>query len=250
MAGCSLLGLMFAPASHGAALGPGCVPAFVLLISVVVLRKRCYPNQVLALAAILLGAISLMATSSDSATLNRVFVGDALFIIATLLAACYLVFIEHHRVPALAATAVVMVCSGAIVVPSYLLFSDHRLLSASGTDVAVQMIFQGVLMPLAYLATHQAVLHIGGARVTMIMASIPVLTMLAGHTISRDQITPFEILSIVAISLGVVYGGFYRLRNDSPLALGGASSRQSSFRDLAVRIGAGARSGSALPGRR
>ena len=96
-----------------------------------------------------------------------------LFVVAAVLAASYLVFVEHYRVPALAGNAVVIVFSALIVVPVYLLGFESKIPSAPVTDVAYQALFQGVLMSTAYVATHQAVLKLGGARVSMIMASIP-----------------------------------------------------------------------------
>ena len=212
MVGCSLLGLTFAPASHAAALGPGCVPAFIALIAFLFLKRRIDARQAFGLTAICLGAAALLTRASIQTEVQSVLIGDGLFMTAALLAACYLVFVEQHRVPALAGNAVVMVVSALIVIPAYVLFFESKLAAAPIGHVAWQALFQGVLMSLAYLATHQAVLKIGGARVSMIMASIPVLTLLTGHVIASDPIGAIEVFAVVAISTGIIVGALVKLR--------------------------------------
>ncbi len=200
MVGCSLLGLTFAPASHAAALGPGTVPAFIALIAFMFLKRRIDARQAFGLVAICVGAAALLFGASAQTEIRGALIGDGLFMTAALLAACYLVFVEQHRVPALAGNAVVMVFSALIVIPTYLLFFESKFAAVPIAHVAWQALFQGVLMSLAYLATHQAVLKIGGARVSMIMASIPVLTLLAGHIIAGDPVGPVEVFAVIAIS--------------------------------------------------
>ena len=67
-------------------------------------------------------------------------------------------------------------------------------------------------MPLAYVATHHAVLKIGGARVTMIMASIPVITLVTGRLIAGDTFSFLDVVAIVTITGGVLCGAMFKLR--------------------------------------
>lgn len=219
MAGSSMLGLMFAPASHAAALGPGCVPFFLAIIAYATFRRRLARQQVIGLTAIVVGAIGLLGVTGAHPG-DRALVGDALFLAAAFCAACYFVLVERYQVPALAGNAVVIVFSGIIVVPAYLIFFESNIPSAPWRDVALQALFQGMLMSAAYVAVHQAVLLIGGARVTMIMAILPVLTLLAGRSIAGDPVTFPETLAILAISGGIVYGALWRLRGERPMAVG------------------------------
>lgn len=210
MVGCSLFGLSLAPASHAAALGPGCVPLFIALLAPVFLGRRLLKVQRVGLAAITLGAGALFLGSWTSPSAQS-FAGDALFLAASFLAACYLVFVEKHRVPALAGNAVVMTLSALIVLPIYFLAFSSRIPAAPASDVAVQALFQGLLMSVAYVLTHQGVLKVGGARVSIIMSSIPVLTLLMGKAVADDPIRPIEIVAVVLITFGIFFGAFLKL---------------------------------------
>ncbi|MFO1306733.1 MAG: DMT family transporter [Burkholderiales bacterium] len=214
MAGASLAGLAFAPASHAAALGPGCLPVFLALFGFLAYRKTLPVPQCIGLAAITTGAVALIAIAGSGSDALAVTAGDTLFLVAAMLGAVYFVLVEHHRIPAVACNAVVMVVSGLVVVPAYLAFANSDIPSAPLREIAIQVLFQGVLMSLAYLAVHKAVLLIGGARVTMIMAILPVLTLLAGRAIAGDGITPAETLAIATISGGILYGALWRLRRE------------------------------------
>jgi drug/metabolite transporter (DMT)-like permease len=171
--------------------------------------------QRVGLTAITLGAVALFLQSAAGTSLSTI-VGDALFVAAGFLAACYLVFVERYRVPALAGNAVVLTFSSLIVLPMYLLFFDSRIPSAPTADVATQALFQGVLMSAAYVLTHYGVLKIGGARVSMIMASIPVLTLLMGKSVAGDLIRPLEVVAVVLITFGIAFGAFLRLNMERP----------------------------------
>ncbi len=217
MAACSLMGLMYAPSSHAAALGPGCVPLFLALLGYLAFRRQLAQDQMIGLVAIVAGAFMLLATAGSNTGDRSVLIGDAMFLGAALLAAAYFVLVERLQIPALAGNAVVIVLSGVIVVPVYLMFFDSNLHTAPWADVVLQAVFQGVLMCVAYVAVHKAVLLIGGARVTMIMAILPVLTLLAGRAIAGDSITLAESVAILAISGGIVYGALWRLRGERQL---------------------------------
>lgn len=219
MVGCSLIGLGFAPASHAAALGPGCVPLFIAAIAPFALGRGLSRQQQIGLSAILLGGAALFVQASYGSS-STALIGDGLFVVAAFLAACYLVFVERYKVPALAGNAVVMVFSAVIVLPVYLIGFESRLLTAPMHDVAIQALFQGFLMSLAYFLTHFAVLKIGGARVSMIMASIPVITLLMAHSIAGDPIRPLEVFAVLAICCGIVYGALLKLRRVADTAGG------------------------------
>ena len=215
MAGASLLGLVFAPAAHAAALGPGCLPVFLAVFAYLAYRKTLPAHQCLGLAAITAGALMLIAVGGASGDATSVPLGDAMFLAAAALGAIYFVVVEHHRIPAVAGNAVVIVFSGIVVVPAYLLLAESNIPSAPWGEIAVQVLFQGVLMCGAYLAVHKAVLLVGGARVTMIMAVLPVLTLLAGRAIAGDRVTLPETMAIATISGGILYGALWRLRGEA-----------------------------------
>jgi drug/metabolite transporter (DMT)-like permease len=147
-------------------------------------------------------------------------VGDALFAVAAALAALYFVHIERYRISALAGTAVVMVVSGLIVVPGYLLFFKSNIPTAGVGNLAIQVAFQGAVMPLSYVALHHAALLLGGTRVTIIMASVPLLTLLGERWLAGDTVSRLEGAAITLVSLGVLVGGVvaHRSRDEETLS--------------------------------
>src|SRR5437667_7131571 len=87
-------GLRFAPASDQGALNPGCMPLFVGLIGMTLLRERLSAARILGLALILAGALIIVGWHAENGstgwTSSRTL-GDALFLGAAFLTACFTV---------------------------------------------------------------------------------------------------------------------------------------------------------------
>lgn len=212
MAGLSLIGLQFAPASHGGALGPGCIPLWVALLGYTLYRQRTSAKQGLGIASISVGVVALLAASYRGLSTAHAVQGDLFFVASSVLAAGYFVYVERHGIPARLGAALVMVLSGLVVVPAYLVFLPSRIPSAPWREVALQVVVQGPLMSFAYLALHQAVLFIGSKPVSMLLALIPVTTIATGAFIAGDPVSWIEALAVIAVSAGVAIGAASRAR--------------------------------------
>ncbi|HEX8106547.1 MAG TPA: DMT family transporter [Kofleriaceae bacterium] len=212
MAGLSLIGLQFAPASHGGALGPGCIPLWVALLGYALYRHRTSTKQGLGITSISMGVVALLAASYRGLSTAHAVQGDLFFVASSVLAAGYFVYVERHGVPAKLGAALVMVLSGLVVVPAYLVFMPSRIPSAPWREVALQVVVQGPLMSFAYLALHQAVLFIGSKPVSMLLALIPVTTIATGAFIAGDPVSWIEALAVIAVSVGVAIGAAFRAR--------------------------------------
>src|SRR5437016_10828017 len=109
-------GLRFAPASDQGALNPGCMPLFVALIAAVVLRERLAPARKLGLVLILAGALITFGWHVEGWragwTASRSF-GDALFLCASFLTACFTVVMSRAKLDPLHAAA--LVAAGSLV---------------------------------------------------------------------------------------------------------------------------------------
>jgi hypothetical protein len=76
--------------------------------------------------------------------------------------------------------------------------------------VVIQAVVQGALMPLAYFAVHRAVLTLGSKRVAILMAFVPVMTLVTGHWIVADPVAVVEMVAVGLVSMGVAIGAVLR----------------------------------------
>jgi len=90
------VGLRSAPAYDAGALNPGCMPLFVALIAAIVLREKPPKAQKFGLSLILSGALIIIGGHGMAWSSLRIF-GDALFLIASFLTACYTVIVRQSK---------------------------------------------------------------------------------------------------------------------------------------------------------
>jgi drug/metabolite transporter (DMT)-like permease len=132
-------GLHLAPAYDHGALNPGCMPLFVALIAAIVLGEKPSTARTLGLSLILAGALVIVgwhaAASSTAWSTSRTF-GDALFLFAALLSAC---FTGHATLEPLHAAALVSTGSLVIYLPIYLAVYGTRLAQLPLADFTVQV---------------------------------------------------------------------------------------------------------------
>jgi len=130
-------GLRFAPASDQGALNPGCMPLFVALIAAVVVGERLAMTRRLGLTLILAGALVIVGLHLDGwstgATASRTF-GDALFLCASFLTACFTVVMSRAKLDPLHAAALVATGSLVLYLPAYLALFGSRLARLSFAD--------------------------------------------------------------------------------------------------------------------
>jgi drug/metabolite transporter (DMT)-like permease len=200
-------GLAFAPAADQGALNPGCMPLFVALIAALVLGEMPSATRQLGLALVLAGALTLVGWHAVAWSPAR-SLGDALFLLASFLSACFSVAMQRARLEPLHATALVATGSLAVYLPFYLAWHGLRLAQAPRADVAVQALFQGVVVTIVSVALYgRAVVVLGAGRAAAFGALVPALSALLAIPLLGEWPSPTDWGAIVLISAGVYLAG-------------------------------------------
>lgn len=204
----TILGLQFAPASHASALGPGFISVWVALWGFLFYRIKPTVSQGAGLLLIGLGALVLLANAQGSAWNQGMLAGDALFLCASAFGAVYLVYIQRNQIDPLHGAALIAVYSGLVYLPWYFATSDpSRFMATPLPELAVQVFYQGFAVGgLFILLIGYAVVRMGSQRFSMIVAFVPVLSLLFGRVIAGDAIRTWEVVAVGLITSGILYG--------------------------------------------
>jgi drug/metabolite transporter (DMT)-like permease len=217
MAGCSIFGLQYAPASHSAALGPGTISVWIATLGFLCYKVRVDRAKGLAIGIIVTGMALLLASSFGGLSTGQAVTGDAMFLAASILGAAYLVYVQQHRFDPVLGAALVSTYSAVILLPWYLLGAKSALVAAPVAEVAWQVLFQGILMGCGvFLAINYAVLMLGSQTTGVLFALVPALGLLSSLVITNDPVSPLEWMAIAAISAGVAVGARPKLVKSVP----------------------------------
>ena len=200
-------GLHLAPAHDQTALNPGCMPLFVALIAAIVLGEKISSTRQLGLSLILAGAVIIVgwhaAARSAAWNTSRTF-GDALFLCAAFLSACFTVVMRQATLEPLHAAALVSTGSLVIYLPIYLALYGTRLGQLPLAAITVQAIFQGVLVTIVSLLLYgRAVAVLGASGGAAFGALAPALSALFAIPLLGEWPTETDWVGIVLISAGV-----------------------------------------------
>jgi drug/metabolite transporter (DMT)-like permease len=197
-------GLQFAPASDQGALNPGCMPLFVALLAVLVLGETLSAAQKSGLWLIAAGALVIVGWhAAAGASAARAF-GDALFLLASFLTACFTVVMRQARLAPLHATALVSTGSLVIYLPVYLALFGTRLARVPPADLAVQTIFQGILVTIVSIVLYgRAVAILGASGGAAFGALVPALSALFAIPLLGEWPSATDWLGIALVSAGV-----------------------------------------------
>jgi drug/metabolite transporter (DMT)-like permease len=197
-------GLQFAPASDQGALNPGCMPLFVALLAVLVLGETLSAAQKSGLWLIAAGALVIVGWhAAAGASAARAF-GDALFLLASFLTACFTVVMRQTRLEPLHATALVSTGSLVIYLPLYLVLFGARLARVPAADLAVQTIFQGILVTIVSIVLYgRAVAILGASGGAAFGALVPALSALFAIPLLGEWPSATDWLGIALVSAGV-----------------------------------------------
>jgi len=198
-------GLHFAPASDQGALNPGCMPLFVALIAASVLGESLSGAGKLGLSLIVAGALIIVGGHAWSAawSISRTL-GDALFLVAAILSACFTVAMRQARLDPLHAAALVATGSLTVYLPVYFAFFGTRLAQLPLADFAVQALFQGVVVTIVSLLLYgRAVALLGASGGSAFGALVPALSALFAIPLLGEWPRETDWMGIVLISFGV-----------------------------------------------
>jgi drug/metabolite transporter (DMT)-like permease len=202
-------GLHFAPASDQGALNPGCMPLFVALIGAMVLGERFSSARKLGLLLIMAGALIIVGGHAWSTSRT---LGDALFLVAAFLSACFTVVMRQAKLDPLHAAALVSTGSLVIYLPLYLAFFGTRLARLPLADITVQALFQGVVVTIVSLLLYgRAVAILGASGGSAFGALVPALSALFAIPLLGEWPNDTDWLAIVLISAGVYLASGGRL---------------------------------------
>ena len=216
------VGLRFAPAYDGGALNPGCMPLFVALIAALVLGEQLSTARKLGLSLILAGALIIVGWHAAAWSPSRTF-GDALFLFAAFLTACFTVVMRQAELDPLHVAALVSTGSLVIYLPIYLALYGTRLARLPLAESTVQAIFQGVLVTIVSLLLYgRAVAILGASGGAAFGALVPALSALLAIPLLDEWPNKTDWVGIVLISTGVYLtsGGPLPRRNPKPRPVG------------------------------
>ncbi len=197
-------GLQFAPAHDQGALNPGFMPLFVALIAASGLGEKLAAARQLGLALILVGALLIVGSHAATWNTSRMC-GDALFLAAALLWACFTLVIQQARIDALQAAALVSCGSALIYLPIYLAFYGTHLAQIPLPDLVLQAIFQGLLVTVVSLVIYgRAVALLGASCGAAFGALVPALSALFAIPLVGEWPSRFDWLGV-----GLICGGVY-----------------------------------------
>jgi drug/metabolite transporter (DMT)-like permease len=197
------VGLRFAPAYDAGALNPGCMPLFVALIAIIVLREKPSKVQKIGLSLILSGAVIIFGWHHTAWSILRSF-GDLLFLVASLLTACYTVIFRQSKLDPIHVAAVVSSGSLVVYAPIYVVLHGAHLAGVPLTEFTVQVIFQGIVVTIISQVLYgRAVLILGASGGSAFGALVPALSALLAIPLLREWPTASGWGGIILISAGV-----------------------------------------------
>lgn len=196
-------GLAYAPAAHGAALGPGTVTLIGVLYGMVAAGIGPSVWTLLGLAAILGGLASIAIAGSVAGSPN-VVIGDLCFLVSGLLWGFYPILLHRWRVGPTTSAAIVAVLSLAYL-PFYFALLQPRIFDAPIGLVLFQAAFQGGLNIIVglWLWGH-AVRVLGPAKTQFFPPLIPVLGTLFAIPILGEVPGPIQAVGLCLIVGGIV----------------------------------------------
>jgi drug/metabolite transporter (DMT)-like permease len=224
-------GLHFAPAYEQGALNPGVMPLFVALIAAMVLHETLSTARKLGFSLILAGALVIVGWHAAGWSASR-SLGEALFLSAGFLWACFTVVMRQAKIEPLHAAALVATCSSIIFLPFYLALHGTRLAQMPIADIAIQAMFQGVLVTIVSLILYgRAIAILGASGGAAFGALVPALSALFAIPLLGEWPDGTGWAGIALISVGVYLASGGPLCGGSPNAGRASASARRRRRD-------------------
>ena len=199
-------GYGFAPLAHGAVIAPSTVTIVSTIGAALFLRERLSRDHLIGAAVVLSGVVLIGWDGLHTASGPKAWLGDILFFASSVLWACFTLLLRHWRVPALRATAVVVVLSCLVTTPAYLLWVGTAHVEALPlATVAFQGLVQGGLQgAFTMVAYGQAVVLLGVSRAVLFPAIVPALSVLLGIPIVGEIPGLLQVAGLALVTLGLM----------------------------------------------
>lgn len=204
-----VLGLSYAPAAHGAVIGPGTVVLVSLAGTWLVLGAQPTRRTLVGVAAVLAGLAIFGAGSATSASPN-VLIGDLCFVAMGLIWGWYPIAIQKWRIDPLTATAVLCVLS-MVYLPIYWLMLPSSLASVPLGVIAFHAFNQAILnMILGLWLWGWAARTIGAEKAGLYPPLMPVIGTLVAIPVLGEWPGPFQASAAAIIVAGLVFMAWRR----------------------------------------
>jgi drug/metabolite transporter (DMT)-like permease len=204
-----LTGLTYAPAAHGATIGPGLVTVIGVIGGVVLFGAALTRQLVFGIGAVLAG-LACLAIAGTTHSNPTIMFGDLCFIGVGLIWGGYPLLIQHWKVDALKATAIVSVLS-LVYLPVYALFFFRGFDVAPWWVVLLHGFNQGILNLIVGLWLWSwATRVLGPAVVGRFPPTIPVIGTLLAVPILGEIPSGLQIAGIALIIVGLFVASWRR----------------------------------------
>ena len=197
-------GLSLAPAAHGAVIITGGTPVVSMLLAWLWLGVRPTASQVGGVVLILIGLVLVTSASFAAGGDARVWLGDAILVIPTILWGSFAVLARRWEVDPARGTAIVWTLALAYV-PAYLLVAGFRVLEAPGSELLLQAVYQGLGVAIAALALYSfAIRVLGASAASLFMPLVPVFGVLMAIPVLGEVPTAVQTIGMAGVCAGMV----------------------------------------------
>jgi drug/metabolite transporter (DMT)-like permease len=198
-----MVGLTFAPAAHGATIGPGIVSVISMLAGVYLFGVRPGKQAILGMCLAVVGLI-IFASASGLTGTREMIIGDLLFLAMALVWGGYPVALQKWRVNPLVATSVLSVVSLAYL-PFYWLFLPSNLANIPLLLILLHTFNQAVLnMIVGLWLWGWAAQTIGTSESGKFPPLIPVIGTCLAIPLIGEWPSPLQATAIACIVFGLL----------------------------------------------
>jgi drug/metabolite transporter (DMT)-like permease len=196
-------GFVYAPASHGAVLVNGVVPALVLLLRCLLSMSRPSLYELAGSCTVVCG-VSLVFAGSNQARGASV-VGDLLFLAAACLFALFIVLSSRWKCTPSQVLMSLSLTGAVTYLPFWWVSSTSRLSHVDYSSLLLQVMYQGVLAPVVgMLLISWASVLAGPTIVATILSSVPALSALLSWLWLAEPIAAINWIGICVATVGLL----------------------------------------------
>ena len=206
-------GFFFAPAAHASVLMPGSLPLWTTLLMWLFLREQIGLHRAVGLGLILMGDVLVGGASLLKAFEGGdVWIGDLLFVCASISWSAYSVTVRRFGLDAARATMAITAFALVTFVPVFILLVQLNLLpshlsQAAWSEILFQVVFQGVgSVAISGITFTQMIRSFGPVKSTMITALVPGLSALGAVIILGEPMSWNLMLGLALVTGGILFG--------------------------------------------
>lgn len=206
-------GFFFAPAAHASVLMPGSLPLWTTLLMWLFLREQIGVHRAIGLGFILMGDVLVGGASLFKAFEGGdVWIGDLMFVCASISWSAYSVTVRRFGLDAARATMAITAFSLVSFVPLFTLLVQLNILSshfsqASWSEILLQVAFQGVgSVAVSGITFTQMIRSFGPVKSTMITALVPGLSALGAVIILGEPMSWNLMVGLALVTCGILFG--------------------------------------------